>query len=211
MFIDESGNFDFSPKGTKYFSLTAISTTEPLKSREELLKKSYELKYDAWKNDKKDYYLHATEDMQETRDWVFDALGRLDDFEVDSILAEKNKANPSLYIKREIVRKDGKFSLKTIRNEEKFYDKILQILLQYIFSRHKNNDGIEKIVVVLGTLFTNKKHDYILKSLKRYLKEFNKPFFVCFHQTKMDINCQIADYCGWGDVRKERKRGDKAL
>jgi len=29
IFIDESGNFDFSPKGTKYFILSAVSTLKP--------------------------------------------------------------------------------------------------------------------------------------------------------------------------------------
>ena len=33
IFIDESGNFDFSPTGTKYFALTSISTTSPLNDR----------------------------------------------------------------------------------------------------------------------------------------------------------------------------------
>lgn len=35
LFIDESGNFDFSPKGTKYFVLTALATFDPLMKREE--------------------------------------------------------------------------------------------------------------------------------------------------------------------------------
>lgn len=207
IFIDESGNFDFSPKGTKFFALTAVSTTQPLKSRKDLLQMSYELKYQGWRNDKDDYYLHATEDSQSIRDWVFKAIKSIDDIEVDCIIAQKNKTNPSLYIKQEWkIGKDKKPCLRTVRSEEKFYDKISQILLQYIFNRHHENDGIDKIIVVLGSLFTDKKRGYILKSLKKYLKQtFNKPFFICFHETRRDINCQIADYCGWAlYVKSER-------
>lgn len=38
----------------------------------------------------------------------------------------------------------------------------------------------------------------MLKSLKQYLKNnFKKTFYIYFHSTQQDINCQIADYCGW--------------
>jgi len=148
-----------------------------------------------------DYFFHATEDRQETRDWFFTALKNLD-FDVDTIIAQKNKTNPSLYTHLELS--GGKF--KTIRSEERFYDKVSQMLLQYIFRRYEEKDGIEKIVVVLGSIFTGKKRGYVLKSLKQYLKQsFKKPFYVYFHPTASDINCQIADYCGWAAyVRAER-------
>lgn len=202
IFIDESGNFDFTPTGTKYFALTAVSTLSPLKSREELLQRVYELKYQGWKEGQSDYCFHATEDKQDVRDWVFGALKKLGDIEVDAILAQKNKTNPSLYTTLE--HKGSKFRI--IRSEESFYDKISQLLLKYIFSRHENTDSIDKIIVVLGSLFTEKKRGYVLKSLKQYLKaNFKKPFCIYFHSTAADINCQIADYCGWAVyVRAER-------
>lgn len=37
IFIDESGNFDFSPGGTKYFVLTAFVTFNPVEERDTLL------------------------------------------------------------------------------------------------------------------------------------------------------------------------------
>lgn len=211
IFIDESGNFDFTPTGTKYFVLTAVSTFTPLQSRDELLNKMQELKYAGWNEGKDDYFFHATEDKQETRDWVFSAIQKLDDIEVDTIIAQKNKTNPSLYLQSKAVRKPEKDGwteviLKPVRSEEKFYDKVSQMLLQYIFTRHQEDDEVERIVVVLGSLFTDKKRGYVLKSLKQYLKEkFKKPFFIYFHTTSSDINCQIADYCGWAAyVRVER-------
>lgn len=201
IFIDESGNFDFTASGTKFFTLTAVSTLSPLQSRDELLQKLYEMKYAGWTNGQEDYFFHATEDRQETRDWFFAALKKLD-FDVDTIIAQKNKTHPSLYTKLELT--GSKFH--TIRSEERFYDKVSQMLLQYIFHRYEEKDGIEKIVVVLGSIFTGKKRGYVLKSLKQYLKKnFKKSFYVYFHSTASDINCQIADYCGWAVyVRAER-------
>lgn len=201
IFIDESGNFDFTASGTKFFTLTAVSTLSPLKSREELMQKVYELKYSGWMNGREDYFFHATEDRQEIRDWVFAAIKKLD-FDIDTIIAQKNKTNPSLYTHIELAGE----KIKTVRSEECFYDKVSQMLLQYIFRRYEDKDGIEKIIVVLGSIFTEKKRGYVLKSLKQYLKlNFRKPFYVYFHPTGSDINCQIADYCGWAAyVRVER-------
>ncbi len=209
IFIDESGNFDFTSTGTKYFALTAISTFSPLNSREDLLHRVYELKYEGWKDGQEDYYFHATEDKQVTRDWVFSAVKKLDDIEIDAIIAQKNKTNPSLYTHFEPVNNSKAFlPVKTVRSEERFYDKVSQMLLQYIFNRHQKNDGIEKIVVVLGSLFTDKKRGYVIKSLKKYLKtKFQKPFYIYFHTTSSDINCQVADYCGWA-VYVKFERGE---
>jgi hypothetical protein len=201
IFIDESGNFDFSPKGTKYFALTSVSTLQPLADREAFPA----LRYDLLRNGVDEEFFHATEDLQDTRNAVFGIIKKLGDIEVDCVVAQKNKANPSLYIKYEL--KNGK--IRTLHSEEKFYDKLTQILLQYIFNRHQDRKDIEKIVIVLGSLFTNTKRGYVLKSLKQYLKaKFGKPFQIYFHDTRCDINCQIADYCGWA-IYVAAERGEE--
>jgi hypothetical protein len=203
IFIDESGNFDFTENGTKYFVLTAVSTTQPLKAREQFSRLRYELMGDGMDQE----YFHATEDKQVVRDAIFKTINNLDDFGIDCVLAQKNKTNPSLYLEQKLKpNKDGKgFKITPIRYEEKFYHKLSEILLQYIFRRHSGKDEIEKVVVVLGSIFTNAKRQYVLKSLKQYFKTFKKPFYIYFHGTGMDINCQIADYCGWAIyVKSER-------
>lgn len=195
IFIDEAGNFDFTPDGTKFFVLTAITTTQPLKSRNYFL----ELKYKLLKAGFNQEYFHATEDKQEVRDLIFNKIKELDDFDIDCVLAQKNKTNPSLYIEHDAWQKEGgEIVLKTVHYEEKFYKLISQTLLQYIFNRYQNFNTVNEIVVVLGSLFTNKKRGYILKSLKQYLKlKFKKPSYIYFHRACADINCQLADYCGW--------------
>lgn len=189
IFIDESGNFDFSPTGTKYFALTSISTISPLKDRGKLLNYHYKLLCTGTDEE----YFHATEDKQDIRDEFYSLVSEFDDYFIDSVIAQKNKANPSLYIEK--YNKRGREIIKT--TGEDFYRIVCQTLLRYIFSRFEKTD-IDKIIVVLDALFTKNKRQIILKFLKSYLKQYsNKPFYIYFHQSKADINCQIADYCGW--------------
>jgi hypothetical protein len=192
IFIDESGNFDFTSSGTKYFVLTAVSTFSPFELRGDLFHKAQELKYIAWEEGRNGYYFHATEDKQKTRDWVFSAIKKLRDIEIDAVVVQKSKAAPSLYFE-----------------EEKFYGRISEALLEPIFARHHEDETLEKIVVVLGSLFTDKKRGHILQSLKQYLKTKSKKLFhIYFHTTSSDINCQIADYCSWAIyVKYERGEG----
>lgn len=200
IFIDESGNFDFSPGGTQCFALTALSTFRPLEGRDDFMA----LKYDLLKQGVDEEFFHATEDKQSTRGAVFSIIKNLKGIDVDCVVAQKNKANPSLYIKHEM--RGSRFT--SVHSEEKFYEKLSQILLQYIFNRHKGDD-VDKIVIVLGSLFTKSKRGYVLKSLKQYLKnKYKKPFQIYFHDTRSDINCQIADYCGWA-VYVHTERGEK--
>ena len=142
-----------------------------------------------------------------TKGFVFRTIGRLDDIEVDAVIAQKNKTNPTLYIRYSAKRSaQGDFSFKTVRSEERFYDTISRILLRYVFNRHRDGDRVGRIVVILGSVFTEAKRGYVLKSLKRHLKrDFRKPFYIYFRPTSSDINCQVADYCGWAVyVRAER-------
>ncbi|RJR28358.1 hypothetical protein C4564_05645 [Candidatus Microgenomates bacterium] len=198
LFIDEAGNFDFSPKGTKYFVLTCLSTFQPIEERERLLALRYELLADGIDQE----FFHATEDKQIVRDKVYEIVTNLkDDIEVHTVIAQKNKTNPVLY--REEYEKKGRKIVRVVGAD--FYQKLCQTLLQYVF-RRSNFKGTDKIVVVLGSIFTRDKQSYILKALKRYLKaNFAMPFEIYFHISQADLNCQLADYFGWAIyVKKER-------
>lgn len=43
IYLDESGNFDFSVKGTEHFVLCAMTTLEPISTQEPLQALKYEL------------------------------------------------------------------------------------------------------------------------------------------------------------------------
>ncbi len=204
LFIDESGNFDFSPKGTKFFTLTGFITSEPVVKRDDLIRLRYRLLLEGIDQE----YFHATEDKQSVRNEVYGFLSTLGNtYEVHSIVAEKNRANPALY--KETYKKGD----KTIERVTGLglYKKLCECLLQYIFTgKHQR---VKKIVVVLGSLFVGDKKKVLLQTLKRFLKEkFPKEQFPYFsfeiysHQTCADLNCQLADYCCWAiAVKHERK------
>lgn len=198
IFIDESGNFDFSPKGTKHYVVNALATFEPVMQREELVRYRYELLREGYDQE----YFHASEDQQFVRDEVFRLLGRLQGlYELHTVWVQKNKAHPSLY--EESYEKKGRVITRT--TGLKLYQKLNECLLRYIFQG--KGGAVDRIVVVIGSLFTGEKKKVFLKTLKHYLKT-NFPgveFDVYCHPVGSDLNCQLADYCSWAQyVRLER-------
>ena len=199
LFIDESGNFDFSSKGTKYFTLTGLVTFDPLIKREALVDLRYRLLAQGLDHE----YFHASEDKQSVRDEVFSILASLGDtFEVRSIVARKNKTNPALY--KEVYTK----GTKTIERVTGIglYKKLCECLLTYIFKGKQ--DRVKNIVVVLSSLSTGEKKRTMLQALKHFLKQ-NFPgihFDIYSHQSMADLNCQLADYCCWAiSIKYERE------
>src|SRR4030095_2188459 len=67
--------------------------------------------------------------------------------------------------------------------------------------------GVKRIVVVISSIFNGPRHKAIKRVLGSYLKDHTRvPFFIYFHSTKADMNCQMADYCGWAiGIKWERK------
>lgn len=202
LFIDESGNFDFSPKGTKYFVLTGFVTFDPISKRNDLVRLRYRLLAEGVDQE----YFHASEDRQTVRDDVFGILSSIGDtFEVRSVVARKNKTNPTLY--RETYTKKGRV---IVRNTGiGLYRKLAECLLQYIFTGKK---GItDKIVVVLGSLYEGDKKRVILQTLKHFLKNnfSGVPFEIYSHSTRVDLNCQLADYCCWAIASKAERKEER--
>jgi len=58
IFVDESGNFDFRPAGSRYWSITALCTFDPISGRDSLMRLLYELAAAGGGQE----YFHATED-----------------------------------------------------------------------------------------------------------------------------------------------------
>lgn len=201
VFIDESGNFDFTPKGTKHFVLTGFATYDPVSRRDELVKLRYQLLREGYDHE----YFHASEDKQFVRDEVFRLLGSLkSSFEVHTIWAQKNLAHPSLY--RESYMKGKK--MITRNTGLPLYQKLCSCLLRYLF---RGKAGyVDRIVVVVGSLFNGDKKKVFMKTLKHFLKT-NFPavaFDIYSHPVSMDLNCQLADYCCWSVlVKLERNEG----
>lgn len=198
LFIDESGNFDFSPKGTKYFTLTGFVTFDPILKREDLVSLRYRLLAEGIDQE----FFHATEDKQSVRDDVFSLLASLGDkYEIHSVIARKNRANPSLY--KEVYEKKGR-TISRITGL-RLYKMMCENLLQYVF--RGRGGSVNKVVVVLGSIFEGGKKKILLQTLKRFLKNnfANIPFEIYMHRSCADLNCQLADYCCWAiSIKAER-------
>ena len=203
LFLDESGNLDFSSNGTRYWSLTSFCTFHPSEGKQELL----DLLYTLADNGSGQEYFHATEDRQAVRDEVFRLIGGLArDYEIHSVLAEKRKASPSLYRKQ--ARRKGQVVLE--KDYTGIYGVVCKALLRYVF-RCPRFEKAEKVVVVLSSIFDKKKHESIEKALVTELSGHAKiPFHIYFRQNKSDLNCQLADYCGWAIYRKWESQDERS-
>lgn len=183
IFLDEAGNFDFSPGGTKYFILSAISKERPFRAYQELT----ELKYNLVENGKGIEYFHASEDAQAVRDEVFSIIQRnLAGVRVDSLVVEKRKVGPAL------------------RPPEHFYPKMLGYLLRYILNGH-DLPQYKEVIVFTDRIPVHKKRKAVEKVAKMVLA-YMLPQGVCYrvlhHDSKSNMDLQIADYCNWAIYRK---------
>ena len=183
VFLDEGGNFDFSEKGTKFFSLTSVSMKRPFPLHSSL--DSY--KYDLLEYGLDTEYFHCTNDNTHVRNKVFEILKeQVDSFRIDSLVIEKPKTGFSL------------------QKPEKFYPKMLGYLLRYVIEAY-NATQIDEIIVITDQIPINKKRNAIEKSIKKILSELlpnDVQYKLFHHSSKAHHGLQIADYCNWAIFRK---------
>jgi hypothetical protein len=90
--VDEAGNLDFSPKGSRYFILTSVAIDDCsiesaiLELRRELL----------WNDIFMNGAFHANADKQIVRNEVFNRI-RTHRLRIDTTIFEKSKARPHLH------------------------------------------------------------------------------------------------------------------
>lgn len=176
VFVDESGNLDFTSKGTRHYVLAAVTAWSPLDSSSALQKLKYKLI--ALGNGGDEYQcFHASEDRQGVRDQVFDLINNLQNINVNYIYAEKNKTHPSY-------------------QNSKFYSLLGSALAKYLLIVNKQSP-YEKVIIIFDKALPNKDRNNFLKEVKPKLKNVGKPYAIYFHQTMSDFNGQIADYFAW--------------
>jgi hypothetical protein len=187
VFVDESGNFDFSKKGTKVFALTFLSTLNPnlISGNLSNLKYSLLCNYSCGPQMEESGYFHATEDLQEVRNKVFDCLVNIDEIRIDTVIAQKNKAHPKFY------KKDGDF-----------YKLLAETGLKYILNR-AYWDNCDHIIFIFSSLFEKRKRGVIKQTFKAFIKANARiSFSLYFHSNQCDLCNQAADYYGWAIYRK---------
>ena len=183
IFLDEAGNFDFSTNGTKYFLLGAITKERPFHAYKEMT----ELKYNLAELGVDLEYFHASENAQKVRDGVFGIIEKnLTGIRIDALIAEKSRVPLE------------------VRSEEQFYARLLGDLLKQILAA-QDLTLFKEILVFTDTIPVNKKRSMVEKAAKTTLAKqlpANGRYRLLHHNSKSNLDLQIADYCTWAIYRK---------
>jgi hypothetical protein len=183
IFLDEGGNFDFTPNGTKYLTFTAVLMKRPFALDRALT----ELRFDLIEEGLELEEFHATEDRQHTRDRVFARISEdLPSLRIDSIIVEKSKTEPNLQI------------------PEQFYPKMLGYLLRWIIQKESLANASE-IIVVTDEIPLKKKRNAMEKAIKptlKYMLPSEAKHRIMHHDSKSCCGLQVADYANWAIYRK---------
>ena len=183
LFLDECGNFDFSPHGTKYFILTSTLVFRPFPLDNLLM----ELWFDLIESGLELERFHASEDNQSTRNQVFGIIKTaLDSFRVDSVIVEKCKTGPSL------------------RVPERFYPEMMGYLLQYVVGG-VDIDQIAEFIIIADRYPDKKKRGAIRGAVKSVLKGVvpdRVQYRVLYQDSKSSYGLQIVDYFSWAIYRR---------
>lgn len=186
LFLDEAGNFDFSPTGTQYFVLTSVATRRPFPVHGSL---------DDYKHDCLEYgldaeYFHCADDNARVRQRVFDLIAaNVGSLRIDCLVVEKSKAEPDL------------------RDDKRFYPEMLGHLLKYVIPRELNG-SVDEVIVITDTIPIQKKRKAIEKAIKEALSDklpAGIRYRILHHASRSHYGLQVADYCSWAVFRKWQK------
>lgn len=183
IFLDESGNFDFSKNGTRYFTLTSLTKFRPFEAYKDLAN----LKYDLAELGTCLEYFHAAEDRQAVRNQVFSIIQKhLRGIRLDSVIVEKCKTGPAL------------------QDEVEFYPKMLGYLIRYVL-KGVNLARFKEVLIFTDKIPVEKKKQAIQKSIKETLSGMlpkEVKYRIYHHESKSNFDLQIVDYCNWAIYRK---------
>ena len=184
IFLDESGDLNFSRNGSNYFILTSVTKTRPF----EAFKALHDLRYDLLQQKiEAEEYFHASEDKQAVRDGVFKIIqAYLDRYTLDSVIIEKRKTGPAL------------------QHADRFYSQMLGYLLRFVI-RQYDLKTIDEVFVFAASLFSGGKRKPAEKTVKTTLSLMlpaTVRYRLFHHSAKANLDLQIADYCCWAIYKK---------
>ncbi len=186
IFLDEGGNFDFSPSGSKFFTLSCVSLYRPFTLHTELDSYKYDLIEHRIMPRIEMEFFHCADDNRYVRGKIFTMLhASVPSASVDSVIVEKRKTGPAL------------------QPPEKFYPKMLGYLLRYALE--KASQGVGEVVVITDNLPVAKKRNAIEKGIKTTLADMlpkGVPYRMMHHSSRSHYGLQIADYFNWAIYRK---------
>ena len=182
LFLDHSGNFDFSPSGSKYIVLACLATEDTHSLAGEL----HRLKHDIILHGHELEFFHASNDPPPVRRRVYSVLNQFNHYRVDTIAVEKAKTNPVLY---EVWR---------------FYPRILTILFNWVF-KFKPASQYDRVIVFIDYLELPRDREAFLKGTKEAVMPHltrGQRLDVFMHQSRSHFYLQAVDYFCWAMFRK---------
>ena len=183
MFVDEGGNFDFSEKGTTFFTLTCVATERPFRIYQEI--DNY--KYDLIEDDFPLEFFHCAENNKHIRSKMLSLIKNyLSKLRIDSLIVEKRKTAPAL------------------QEPTEFYPLMLGYLLAYVLRDYRSGQ-FSKIVIITDSMPQASKRQAMEKSTKAILATMlpkGTNYTILHHAAKSHYGLQIVDYCNWSIFRK---------
>jgi len=183
IFLDESGDFNFTLSGTRFYTLTTVTLVRPFHLETALAS----IKLDLIEQGDNIHCFHASEDRQAVRDKVFQAIaGRLGALRIDSVIVEKRKTQLHL------------------KPEETFYSVMIGYLLRYVLEQHDLALYAE-VIVMTDSLPLKKKREAFEKAIKTTLSTMlpaETKYRVLHHPSQSCFSLQVADYCNWAIFKK---------
>lgn len=183
VFIDESGNLDFSPRGTHHFVLAAAISQDPVACSSVVSS----LKYDLLVEGMNIPYFHASENSQYVRNRFLNAIQSLNGMSGHTFVV--NKADlPSRY-----------------RDSVALY-LLVSRQLAIVLSEEVRHRLAARVIVVFDKALTHRHQEAFSAELKPMLNRWQVPYRLYFHSVKYDPHGQVADYLAWARyVAVERK------
>ncbi|MEY3806334.1 MAG: Gordonia phage Kenna [Actinomycetota bacterium] len=186
VFIDESGNFDFSDRGTRFFVMAGIAALAPLDSAAEMQALRYQLLAEGFDISG----FHAAEDRQFVRNRVFEALQVVENIQAHVIYGEKKRA------------------AQHIQSDSQLHALFGQALIRYFLNVFHSSE-YQRVVVVFDQALTKKRQGDFHGVIKPELKALRKPFHLYFQKMVTDMNGQIADYVAWSKYVQMERNEDR--
>ena len=183
VFLDESGNLDFSSSGTRFFVLTSVSMRRPFRINDAL--DSY--MYECIENGVDIEYFHCYSDSKRVRGVVYRLIAEyVESIDIDCLVIEKSSVATEL------------------QNGVRFYPAMLGRLLNLTTRFDPVARDSSEIVIITDTVPINKGRRAVEKAIQttlaRVLPRVQHRAF--HHQSRSHYGLQIADYCSWAIFRK---------
>lgn len=185
IFLDESGNFDFSASGSRYLVLASIGMHRPFPA----LRQLDDYRHDCIESGTDVEYFHCYGDRGRIRNTVFDVIARhLDEIRIYCLVVEKARIDATLH------------------EDRRFYPWMLGYLLGRVLPEELKANTNE-VIVITDTIPVNRKRQAVEKSIRRAVRNQlpELKYRILHHQSCSHYGLQMADYCCWAIFRKWQK------